>query len=66
MTAIPRRDRADLWTPAERAIFDTAQIVEQMGADELLTKALNLLHEARAAVADYVDAQPKDWRTSDK
>jgi hypothetical protein len=54
----PRRDRIDQFTPAERAIWDAAQAVEKAGADVRLTEALNLLHAARAKVADYVDTQP--------
>lgn len=45
---IPRRDRIDLFTPAERAIWDATQAVEQAGCDVRLTAAVNLLHEARA------------------
>lgn len=61
---IPRRDRIDLFTPAERAIWDATQAVEQAGCDVRLTAAVNLLHEARAQVADYVDGvkhEPKPF-----
>lgn len=52
---IPRRDRLDLFTPAERAIWDAVHVVEAAGADVRLTEAINLMHAARARVADFVD-----------
>lgn len=55
-----RRNRIDLFTPAEKAIFDAVGVVEAAGADVRLTKAVCLLQEARAAVADFVDGvEPK-------
>ena len=54
---IPRRNRIDLMTPAEKAIYDAIQVVEEAGAHELLTKAVVLLGEAQEAVADYVDGK---------
>ncbi len=54
---IPRRIRMDQWCPAEKAIFDAAQVVEAMGADPRLTEAIILLSKARDYVADYVDAE---------
>lgn len=54
---LPRRVYMDMWSPAERAIYDAAQAVEGMGADVRLTEAVNLLAEARNRVADYVDEQ---------
>ena len=51
----PRRIRMDLWTPAERAIYDAIQAVEEAGADERLTDAVILLGRAKDRVADYVD-----------
>lgn len=56
---IPRRCQTDQWTPAERAIQAAVDEVEQMGADERLTRAVVLLGEARSAVADFVDATPE-------
>ncbi len=53
--SIPRRARLDRMTPAERAIYDAMEAVEKVGADVRLTDAVNLLCEAREAVADYVD-----------
>lgn len=55
---IPRRIRIDLFTPAERAIYDAVQAVEAAGCDVRLTHAVNKLQEARALVADFVDGVP--------
>lgn len=52
---LPRRCRVDLYTPAERAISDAIDSVEEAGAHELLTKAVVLLGEAKDAVSDYVE-----------
>jgi hypothetical protein len=52
---IPRRNRMDLYTPAEKAISDAVQAVEMAGAHPRLTDAVNLLQEAQKAVADFVD-----------
>ncbi len=52
----PRRNRIDLQTPAEKAIRDAVQAVEEAGADERLTSAVILLGEALDKVADYVEA----------
>lgn len=57
MNDVPRRSRLDLFTPAERAIYDAALAVEAAGCDPLLTDAVNKLHEARSLVADFVDAK---------
>lgn len=54
---IPRRNRMDQWTPAERAIFDAVQAVEAVGADVRLTDAVVLLLAARDSVADYIDGR---------
>jgi hypothetical protein len=56
---IPRRIRIDLFTPAEKAIFDAVQVVEQAGAHPLLTDAVILLGQAREKVADFVDFHQK-------
>ena len=55
---LPRRIRMDLWTPAERAIYDAVQAVEAMPADVQLTDAVNLLTQAQRKVADFVDGAP--------
>ena len=52
---VPRRNRLDLCTPAEIAIFNTIQEVEKVGASEGLTEAVILLDKARNLVADFVD-----------
>jgi hypothetical protein len=44
---IPRRARLDQFTPAEKAIYDAVQAVEEMPADVLLTDAVILLQAAR-------------------
>jgi hypothetical protein len=54
--AVPRRNRIDLLTPAERAIYDAVQAVEELPPDERLTNAVILLGRARDHVADYVDS----------
>lgn len=51
----PRRNRMDLWTPAERAIHDVVQLVESLGAHPLLTEASMLLQQAQNKVADFVE-----------
>lgn len=56
---ITRRARIDLFVPAEKAIYDAIQIIENMGADVQLTDAQTLLAQAKEKVADYVDSQIK-------
>lgn len=51
----PRRNRLDLNTPAEKAIYDAMQEVEKVGADVRLTEAVILLSKARELIADFVD-----------
>lgn len=53
----PRRNRIDLFTPAEKAIWDAQAAVEAAGSDVLLTEAGNLLAQARDKVADFVEKQ---------
>lgn len=52
---IPRRIRLDLFTPAEKAIYDAVREVEKAGAHEKLTEAVMLLQKSRELVADFVD-----------
>jgi hypothetical protein len=52
----PRRIRVDLFTEAERAIYDAHVKVEAVGAHDRLTDAVNLLSKAHEAVADGVEA----------
>jgi len=54
---IPRRNRLDLNTPAEKAIYNAIQEVEKAGADVRLTEAVTLLAKAKDLVSDYVDTQ---------
>lgn len=56
---IPRRNRIDLFTPAEIAIWQAASAVEDAGAHPLLTEAVLLLKQARDKVADYVELESK-------
>ena len=52
---IPRRIRRDLYVPAEEAIHKAMEEIEKMPADELLTKAIVSLQEAKEFVADFID-----------
>lgn len=52
---IPRRNRMDLFSPAELAIYNVVGEVEKVGADVRLTYAIIKLNEARSLVADYID-----------
>lgn len=58
MSNIPRRNRIDLFTTAETAIWNAVQVVEAAGCDVRLTHAVNKLQEARDLVADFVDGVP--------
>lgn len=53
----PRRSCIYLLTPAEKAVWDAAQAVENLGADVRLTDAVVLLQQARERLADYFDEQ---------
>jgi hypothetical protein len=58
---LPRRCCLYLFTPAEAAIRDAVQVVEAAGCDVRLTKAVMLLTDAQAWVADFVDGvAPED------
>lgn len=59
---IRRRNRLDLNTPAELAIFNIIQQVEELGADVKLTEAVNLLLKARECVADFVDGVERNHK----
>jgi len=54
---IKRRVRLDLYTPAEKAIWDAMVAVELMEADVRLTNAGMLLGQAKDLVSDYIDEQ---------
>lgn len=53
----PRRNYLELLTPAELAIYQAMQLVEELPASELLTNAVIKLTEAKNLVADYVDSK---------
>lgn len=57
-TVIPRRNDFDRQTPAERTITDAMLAVEDAGADARLTRAVQLLAQARDLVGDVVDGEP--------
>lgn len=57
---IPRRIRLDLLSPAEIAIYQAIQAVEEVGAHPLLTEAVILLGQAKNKVSDYMD-EHADW-----
>lgn len=63
---IPRRCRMDLWTPAERSIFDAVQAVEAVGAHPLLTDAVVMLTAARRKVADFIDLPPTEQNHNER
>ena len=52
---IPRRNRIDLYSPAELAIREAVFVVESAGAHPLLTEAVMLLQQAKEKVADFVE-----------
>src|SRR4051812_44098245 len=52
---IPRRNRIDLYTPAELAIREAMLAIEEAGCHPLLTDAINLLSQAKEKVADHVE-----------
>lgn len=52
---IARRNRIDLNTPAELAIRNAINVVEEAGCDILLTDAVMLLVAAREKVADFAE-----------
>lgn len=53
----PRRCYLDKMLPVERAIYDAAQLVEEMPPDTRLTAAINHLTDARNLVADFIDGK---------
>lgn len=55
---IPRRNRIDLYTSAEKAIRAAILEVEEMGAHPILTEAVGLLGNAQNKVADFVELEP--------
>ena len=65
MNDIARRNRIDLYIPAETAIRNAVLAVEEAGAHPLLTDAVNLLLRAKELVADFVDCAAKEKRRRD-
>lgn len=55
VNGFPRRQRIDLLLPAEKAVYDAMQKVEELGADVRLTNAVILLGDVRNLVADYIE-----------
>lgn len=53
-----RRNRIDLFTPAETAIYKAQEEVEKLTGDERLTNAGSLLSDARSWVADFIEDVP--------
>lgn len=53
---IPRRNRIDLYSPAELAIRNAVLEIEKLQADVRLTNACDKLHEAKELVADFIDS----------
>lgn len=58
-SAIPRRNRIDKFTAAEKAIWEAIAVVECAGAHPLLTDAVVLLSQAKDKVSDFVDHHEK-------
>lgn len=54
-----KRNRLDLMTPAELAIYNAIQEVEKLGADIILTDVVVELGKAKDKLSDYIDAQEK-------
>lgn len=54
----PRRNRIDLFTPAEAAIRQAILAVESAGAHTLLTEAVTMLGQAQDKVADFAELEP--------
>lgn len=62
METILRRNRLDLMTPSELAIFNAIQEVEKIGASIELTEVVNLLQKSRDLVADFIELDRPDYR----
>lgn len=52
---IPRRAQMKEWTEEEKEIQLIVWKIEKLGASTKLTKAINLLAEAKEALADHVE-----------
>ncbi len=56
-TDFPRRNRLDLNTPAELAIYNAIQEVEKEVADPRLTEVVVMLGKAKDLLSDFVDSK---------
>lgn len=54
---VQRKMISTMWCPAEKAIYDAMQEVENMEGDVRLTDAVILLEQAQEKVAEYIDEQ---------
>ena len=52
-----RRHRLELNTPAEVAIYEAMQKVEDLGAEVRLTDIVVLLSKAKDQLADYIESE---------
>lgn len=52
----PRRNCMWLKTPAETALQNALQLVEELGADGKLTEAIEHISKAQGLVANFIDA----------
>lgn len=53
----PRRNCIDLLHPAEKALYDAAQAIAGVGADETLIRALDLVWNAKDLVSDFLERE---------
>jgi NTP pyrophosphatase (non-canonical NTP hydrolase) len=60
LEGIPRRAFVDRLTDAELKIREAMMAVEELGCHELLTKAVNALHNASNFTADFIDQHKPD------
>lgn len=65
MSNISRRDRIDLYYPAELAIRNAIIAVEEAGCDTRLTDAVNLLIAAKSKVSDFIDNKIEKEKSND-
>lgn len=58
---MPRRSRIDLHTPVEKDLRAAFVAIESLGADPLLTHAVNLIEKAHNLVADWLEGKTGDY-----
>lgn len=67
-TDFPRRNSIGHLHPVEKALYETNAAIEALGASTSLTNAVNLVQQARNAVADHLEGviaepvKPQTWR----